>query len=174
MKLKSILGGAIALSLVSFGSYANGQGVVNFKGSVINAPCGIAPESIDQSIDFGQISKAHLNAGGTSVKKNLDIKLVNCDLTATNALTKGVKVNFSGTTLAGDTKTLGTAGDATGTGIVIYSQDGTQVDFVADSAPQAIKPGDNTLHYNTWVVAPGKAAKEGAFTAVAHFNLAYE
>ncbi|STG02111.1 PixA protein [Escherichia coli] len=70
-------------STVSFGVNAanQGQGVINFKGTVIDAPCGIAQESADQTINFGQISKAHLNADGISVKKDLDIKLVNCDAT---------------------------------------------------------------------------------------------
>ena len=54
---KTVMAAAVAATLVSFGANAanQGQGVVNFKGSVISAPCGIAPESADQSIDFGQI-----------------------------------------------------------------------------------------------------------------------
>ncbi|MCV5657541.1 F7-2 fimbrial protein, partial [Escherichia coli] len=71
-----------------------GQGVVNFKGTVIDAPCGIAPESADQTIDFGQISKSHLKNDGISVKKDLDIKLVNCDFTDPTAK-KTVSVTFS-------------------------------------------------------------------------------
>lgn len=79
--LKSTLGIAIAFSLCAVAHAANqGQGVVNFKGTVIDAPCGIAPESADQTIDFGQISKTHLENSGISVKKDVDIKLVNCDL----------------------------------------------------------------------------------------------
>lgn len=68
--MKSVLGMAVALAFSSVAHAADqGQGKVNFKGTVINAPCGIAPESADQSIDFGQISKAHLEADGISVKK---------------------------------------------------------------------------------------------------------
>ncbi|MCJ2597335.1 fimbrial protein, partial [Escherichia coli] len=90
-------------STVSFGVNAanQGQGVINFKGTVIDAPCGIAQESADQTINFGQISKAHLNADGISVKKDLDIKLVNCDATEIGKLTNGVKVSFTGTTING-------------------------------------------------------------------------
>lgn len=71
--VKTVMAGAVAMTLVSLGANAanqnQGQGVVNFKGTVIDAPCGIAPESADQSIDFGQISKAHLNNDGISQKK---------------------------------------------------------------------------------------------------------
>ncbi|MEP8376732.1 fimbrial protein [Escherichia coli] len=162
-------------STVSFGVNAanQGQGVINFKGTVIDAPCGIAPESADQSIDFGQISKAHLAADGISVKKDLDIKLVNC--TFENDKLKTVKVAFSGTTVNGQPSELGTAGN-TGTAIVVSSSDGTLVTFdgTAGSATK-VKEGDNTLRYSTWVKkATGGTLKEGDFTAVANFNLAYE
>lgn len=65
---------------------------------------GIAPESADQTIDFGQISKAHLNAKGTSVKKDVNIKLVNCEL---GAAQKTVQVTFKGNTVDGAKKCWG-------------------------------------------------------------------
>jgi major pilin subunit PapA len=43
-----------------------GSGEVDFKGVIVDAPCGIAPQSIDQTIDFGQLSLTHLNSGGIS------------------------------------------------------------------------------------------------------------
>ncbi len=68
--LKPTLGVVFAFSLCSVANAADqGQGVVNFKGTVIDAPCGIAPESADQTIDFGQISKSHLTAGGDFCKE---------------------------------------------------------------------------------------------------------
>lgn len=168
--IKTVMAGAVAMALVSFGANAanQGQGIVNFKGTVIDAPCGIAPESADQSIDFGQISKSHLNtADGISVKKDLNIKLVNCEPN------KSVKVTFTGATLEGDNTALGTAGD-TGTAVVISGQDGKLVQFGSEGAAQSLKEGDNTLHYSSWVKAASKgSAKEGAFTAVANFNLTY-
>ena len=173
--IKTVMAGAVAMALISFGANAanQGQGVVNFKGSVINAPCGIAPESADQSIDFGQISKAHLEATGISMKKNLDIKLVNCDATAVGALTKGVSVTFYGTTVAGANTELGTAGK-TGTAIVINGQDGKDVEFGAKGAAAKLG-GDQTLRYTTWVKkATGGTLAEGDFSSVANFSLSYE
>ncbi|MFG3825449.1 fimbrial protein, partial [Escherichia coli] len=87
-----------------------------------NAPCGIDPESADQSIDFGQTSKAHLESNGISVKKDLNIKLVNCNA-AELSKSGSVKVSFSGTTIKGQVKELGTVGD-TGTAIVISDASG--------------------------------------------------
>ena len=164
------MAGAVAMALVSFGANAanQGQGIVNFKGTVIDAPCGIAPESADQSIDFGQISKSHLNTDGISVKKDLNIKLVNCEPG------KNVAVTFTGATVSGAPTELGTAGD-TGTAVVISGQDGKLVSFGTEGAAQSLKEGENTLHYSSWVkkATNTESVKEGDFTAVANFNLTY-
>ncbi|WP_414667602.1 fimbrial protein, partial [Escherichia coli] len=134
---------------------------------VIDAPCGIAPESADQSIDFGQISKSHLEKDGISEKKDLNIKLVNCEPNNT------VKVTFTGATIDGAVNELGTAGD-TGTAVVISGQDGKLVSFGSEGAAQSLKEGENTLHYSSWVKkATNGTVKEGDFTAVANFNLTY-
>ncbi|EMY7295281.1 type 1 fimbrial protein [Escherichia coli] len=173
--IKTIMVAALAVSQVSFGANAanQGQGVVNFKGTVIDAPCGIAPESADQSIDFGQISKSHLNAGGISVKKDLNIKLVNCEPN------KSVAVTFTGAgpgagAGAGAPTELGTAGD-TGTAVVISGQDGKLVSFGTRGDFQTLKENNNILHYSSWVKkATNGTVKEGDFTAVANFNLTYQ
>ncbi|MDQ8061171.1 fimbrial protein [Escherichia coli] len=172
--LKSSLGIAIAFSLCAVAHAANqGQGVVNFKGTVIDAPCGIAPESADQTIDFGQISKTHLENSGISVKKDVDIKLVNCDLSGGE---KKVKVTFSGRSL-GDGTELGTAGN-TGTAIKMSAADGSFVKFDGATSVGSynLKTGDNTMRYSAWVQKASTASSvtEGAFTAVANFNLTYE
>lgn len=168
--IKTVMAGAVAMALVSFGANAanQGQGVVNFKGTVIDAPCGIDPDSADQSIDFGQISKSHLNADGISVKKDLNIKLVNCEPN------KSVAVTFTGATVAGAPTELGTAGD-TGTAVVISGQDGKLVSFGTQGDFQTLKENNNILRYSSWVKkATNGTVKEGDFTAVANFNLTYQ
>lgn len=85
--IKSVIAGAVAMAVVSFGVNAapttpQGQGRVTFNGTVVDAPCSISQKSADQSIDFGQLSKSFLQAGGVSKPMNLDIELVNCDITS--------------------------------------------------------------------------------------------
>ena len=85
--IKSVIAGAVAMAVVSFGVNAalttpQRQGRVTFNGTVVDAPCSISQKSADQSIDFGQLSKSFLEAGGTSKPMDLDIELVNCDITA--------------------------------------------------------------------------------------------
>lgn len=180
MKLSKIaMASALAMTLVTVGAQAasQGQGVVNFKGTVIDAPCGISPESADQTIDFGQISKAHLAANGSSIQKDLNIELVNCEFG--NPATKNkVKVSFTGTT-NGTTATalteLGTSGN-TGTVIMVSQQGGADVKFDGTPGnPTTLVGETNTLHYSAYVKkGTGLTLTEGDFSAVAHFNLAYE
>ncbi|EBN7971170.1 type 1 fimbrial protein [Salmonella enterica] len=168
---KTMMASALAALVMAFGANAadQGSGVVNFKGNVIDAPCGIAQESADQSIDFGQISKSHLAAGGISVQKNLDIKLVNCDV---SKLTKGVAVTFSGNTVNSSATELATAG-TTNTAVVINGY-GSDVTFGTATDDIKLNTGDNTLRFQSWAKqATGKAVAEGEFTATANFNLTY-
>lgn len=178
MKLSKIaMASALTMTLITFGAQAanQGQGVVNFKGTVIDAPCGIAPESADQSIDFGQLSKAHLAANGVSKSQALDIKLVNCVLKAAPAKNL-VKVAFTGTTNGANLNELGTSGN-TGTAIVVSEQGSTTgVKFDGTAGKTTSLSGTSqTLHYSTWVKkATGGTVTEGDFSAVANFNLIYE
>lgn len=173
---KSLVAGVVAMAMFSFGAQAKGQGVINFKGTVIDAPCGIASGSADQTIDFGQISKAHLDAGGISVQKDLNIQLINCNLAnGGNAAYKTVKVAFTGTPVNGYNDELGTAGN-TGTAIVVSESSGQSVSFDGTQGSNSnLQTGDNTLRYSAWVKkASVGALKEGDFTAVANFNLTYQ
>lgn len=178
--IKTVMAGAIAMTLVSFGVNAaapstnQGEGRVEFKGMVINAPCGIAPESADQTIDFGQISKAHLNNDGLSIQKPVDIKLVNCDFSDGSAPNKTVEVMFTGTTAAGGAGTdLGLS--KTNAIIRMQTQDGTLVTFDGTTKTNATKlmDGNNTLHYQAWVQKGAKAVEEGEFSATTQFALKY-
>ncbi|HAX5284049.1 TPA: type 1 fimbrial protein [Escherichia coli] len=174
--VKTIMAGAVAMALVSFGANANqGQGQVSFTGTVIDAPCGIAPESADQTINFGQISKAHLTSGGTSQHKNVDIKLVNCNFTEQK---KTVTITFSGSSVGADKlDELGTSG---GTGTVIKMStaagDFVKFDGSTSAGSYSLKKGDNTMRYSAWVqkASGDGAVTEGDFAAVANFNLTYQ
>lgn len=170
---KVIITGAIAMILVSSGANASNQrGHVNFKGAVIDAPCGIAPEkgSAAAEVDFGQVAKSYLAKGGVKVK-DFYIKLTNCDVTN---LKKGVAVTFSGNIVKDAITELATSGP-TGTAIVLNSMGkdiplGTATDYITLS-----NNDDNTLKFSSMLKqATGKSVGEGDFFAVANFNLSYQ
>jgi type 1 fimbria pilin len=60
---KTLLAVAMA-TLISGSAFADDQGTgkIKFKGVVIDAPCSIAPDSVDKEIDLGQITTAVINA----------------------------------------------------------------------------------------------------------------
>ena len=172
MRSKLSLAAVLTASLISFGAQAGeGQGVVNFKGSVIAAACSIAPESADQTIDFGQLSKSHLETGNASETKNVDIRLTNCD--TSSLVDKTVEVTFGGTIIPGSPTQLGTLGE-TGTAVILSSAAGTDLTIGTPSDPTAIVDGNNTIRFGARVVqATGLIVTEGDFTAVSNFTLAY-
>ncbi|HIA0410220.1 P fimbria major subunit PapA [Escherichia coli] len=186
--IKSVIAGAVAMAVVSFGVNAapttpQGQGRVTFNGTVVDAPCSISQKSADQSIDFGQLSKSFLQAGGVSKPMNLDIELVNCDITsfkgvggAPGAKKGTVKLAFSGPRVSGHNEELDTSG-GTGTAIVVQAA-GKNVSFDGtEGDANTLKDGDNVLHYTAIVKkssANNAQVTEGAFSAVATFNLSYQ
>lgn len=175
---KTILISALTAVAFTASVHANqGSGKVNFKGTVINAACGIDPDSVEQTVDFGQISMNHLNTGNTSNPIPFSIKLVNCD----TAQAANVQIAFAGATTA-DTEQLGTTG-TTNTAIKVSNQNGALISFDGiPSQAQTLIDGNNTLHFSSWVEAATdgatpaqpKPVTEGQFTAVANFNLTYQ
>ena len=155
--------------MVSFGANAapQGQGKVTFNGTVVDAPCGIDAQSADQSIDFGQVSKVLLNNGGTSTPKSFDIKLTDCDITNYKAGNKAGTVSLTFSGVQAGTDMLQTVG-STNTAILITDPHGKGVSSLVD--------GDNTIHFTALVKkdTSGNDVAEGAFSAVANFNLTYQ
>lgn len=158
----------IASSAIAAGS--TGQGVVNFKGTIVQAACGIAPEFADQTIDFGQLSSIHLNGGGVSQSKDVVIKVVNCTLNDAGSTNNTIQVAFSGvTTVPGELSTTGT------TGAVILMNSATgNVLFDGSNGPiQKFNAGNNTLRYSAVVKKGVNTITEGQFSAVTNFTLSY-
>src|SRR5471030_558566 len=99
---KALIAAVIAFGSVSMAHAADpakpdeGHGKISFKGSIIDAPCSIAPGSDIQEIDLGQISKVALDSTeGRSTPKGFTIQLEKCSFDAAG-MNKKVKVTFSG------------------------------------------------------------------------------
>ena len=168
MKKFFVVNGLICC-LISSSVMAAGQ--VNFKGVIVDSPCGIAPQSIDQTIDFGQLSLTHLNSGGISNPIPLQIELVNCALGQNKQNT--VSVKFTGSTVGSTTDVLGTTGN-TGTGIVINDVNGN-IQFNTASNALYFGGGSNIINFSAWVKKADATTdvKAGTFSAVTNFTLEY-
>lgn len=182
MKLNKIMLAAVMAFGVSSLAHAvdQGHGKVTFTGSIIDAPCSIAPEAVDQTVELGAISKVALKEGGKSTPRNFQIKLENCELTVDDKDPKKnntVSLTFTGATSAVDAKLLGITGTAKGAGIGLT--DGSGNDIVLGTATKAIslQNGSNTLSFAAYL--QGDSASKavivpGEFQSVADFTLAYQ
>jgi type 1 fimbria pilin len=176
MKLnKIVLAVSLALGMASFANAADqGHGKVTFTGSIIDAPCSIAPESIDQTVELGQISNAALKDNGQSTPKNFDIKLESCSF-GTPAAKNKVQVTFTGMESAGGKGLLGITGNAKGASVAITAADGQIIELGKPTKAHALQDGNNTLSFAAYMQGDGASAAitEGDFQAVADFTLAY-
>lgn len=169
---------AAAMGLMLAAGMANakdeGHGKVTFTGSIIDAPCSINPDSIDQTVEIGQVSNVALAANGntgTSVPRNFEIKLENCDVT-TGAT---VKTTFTGAEGATD-GSLGITGTAKGASLILTNGNGEQIKLGEASDAHQLQKGNNTLLFSAYLQGDGASATitPGDFSAVADFTLSYQ
>lgn len=185
---------ALAVSaLVSTTAYAKdmGSGKLHFKGEVIEAPCEIDPNYVDQDIDLGQVTTSHINSTGYSENKQVEIKLINCTLNTTvktgteSDLYSKVDVTFNSTahvTEGSDLNLLDntTAGAATGVGVRLLNSDGSK--NITLGTPEEITlnqaSAEQSLLFNARMelIDGTKAtpATPGAVTAEATYVLEYK
>ena len=178
MKLnKLMLATAIAFSTASVAHAAptpnQGSGTVTFSGEIIDAPCSITPDSVDQTVPMGQISSRILAKEGKSSAEPFSIELKDCALNTV----KNVKVTFTGTPDAVNSKLLALSGSASGAGIVIYDQlHAKEVELGTATDGQGLNEGNNALKFAAYLQgnSASGAVVPGQFTSVANFTLAYQ
>ena len=178
MKLNKIMMAAVITLGISSVAHAavkdQGHGKVTFSGSIIDAPCSITPDTIDQTIELGQISKVALKENGQSTPRNFSIDLENCEVGEKDK--NKVLVTFTGMDSAGDTGLLGITGTAKGAGVAITDGSGKVIKLGAATKAQLLQNGKNTLSFSAFMKGDGATAvvTEGEFQAVADFTLAYQ
>lgn len=177
MKNKIVLTLIAALCGMSSVAHAEsaGNGIVNFSGSVVDAPCSINPTDSSQTVDLGQLSNAVLNGGGDSQGAGqskpvmFDITLEDCALTTLN----NVKVMFNATTKNDDKKLIVNNGDANGTFVRIRQGD-TLLNMGTATSNIGLMNGSNQLAFSADVVGDGKTqVTPGSIRASATFELSY-
>lgn len=182
MKLSKLtLASAIACSSILAAHAADTHnGSVTFNGKIIDTPCSVSQEDLQQTVEFGEISKMTLDTVGTSDIRTFDITLKNCSLdTATAA-----KIVFNGGTASGtNNELLALNGSASGAGIAVeYSGDKIKFDGATAAVDAAqLSTGDNRFAFTSYVAKlptpeSGTAAEivTGSFTSTANFVVSYQ
>lgn len=156
-------------------SYAadNSSGTVTFSGAVVESPCSITPESVDQTVELGLISSSLLQgdtAPGKSTPQNFKISLENCDPAAT-----GVNATFTGPAgLANSGKSFAIQGDAKGASVVLVDGSGGYVESGVPTNNQILQAGKNILSYSAYLEGDDiTGVVPGDFNSIVTFTLAY-
>lgn len=167
----------ISLGMVSYVCAAadQGHGKATMTGSIVStqSTCSLSPESVDQTIDFGQVADTALQAGsgsGKSTPRNFSINLENCDATGNNI----VNVTFFG--MAGKDGRLGITGTASGASIAFTDGAGEVIKLGQPSKSFALQNGNNILPFAAYLQGDGVPGniKPGDYLAVADFTLSYQ
>jgi len=181
MKVSSLASAimTVAVTAISTTGMAadQGHGVVNFKGSIIDAPCSIAQESKYQTVDMDQVSNVSLKNGGKSSPTAFKIELHGCELGALKSAT----ATFTGAPSFGNSDLLGLKGTAKGASLAIADHSGELIKLGTTSPAQSLSDGNTSLQFNAYLqgdmlAEEGGAAEivPGSFEAVANFTLAYQ
>lgn len=189
MKLNKISSAfIISMGLAAFNAQAEdvGNGSVTFKGNIIDAPCSIHPESVNQEVELGQIASASLKGGGKSTPRFFNIKLENCSLEMEDTETPGnqgretvantVSIMFGGPEANTAKDLLAISGDAKGAGVAIENMLGERVVLGETASAQTLVAGENTLQLSAYLMGLGDdtAIAAGSFRAVTNFTLVYQ
>lgn len=150
-----------------------GHGKITFTGSIIDAPCSISPDAVDQTVDLGAVSNVSLANGGNSNPQPFTIHLEKCSLETA----KTVSTTFDGA--AGKDGLLGMTGDAKGASIAITDGSSNVVTLGQPTAGQVISAGaqEADLAFSAYLKGDGGDAKTiipGKFQSVANFTLNYK
>ncbi|MFY0479247.1 fimbrial protein [Achromobacter marplatensis] len=180
MKLNklALLLATITLGAASSASFAaNDGGEITFKGSIIEAPCSIAAESANQTVQMDKITNAALKNGGKSTPKAFQIRLTECDL---DDAKKNVTATFSGQTSVPQPDLLAfTSGIAAGASLAIADARGNLIKANTPSLATKLIYADNVLEFQAYLQGDmdgdtGSAIVPGDFTTAATFTLNYQ
>lgn len=181
---KALLAVAMA-AIISGSAYAEdqGSGKITFKGVVIDAPCSIAPDSVDKEVDLGEVTTAVINANGKSSAVPVEINLENCKLDdpgdETDTPITKVDVTFSST--ATDTSDANLMSNTYASGaqnVGVRLLDNAESPITLGAANElALSAGSETqtLHFKAQMeVVSGQTATAGQVTSTANYVLAYK
>ncbi|TNI56701.1 fimbrial protein [Aeromonas dhakensis] len=177
---KTTVASAIMMVMLSSSAFAaeapkdQGHGVIKFVGSIIDAPCSISQESLDQTIQMGQVANSLLEQQGETPLRPFEIKLESCSLETA----KDARITFKGTPDKNDAKHLAITGTGKGAGIALVNlQDNAEIPLTIPTKVSSLVEGDNLLKFGAKLVSnvkSGDKATPGEFSATSDFIMTYQ
>lgn len=169
---------AIASMLFGAATIANAAdvGKVTFFGTIVDAPCSVTAESLDQTVPLGFISMNALADKGESNPQPFKIQLEQCNF-GDPAVKNNVTTTFTGVSspVAAANELLAIQGaTAAGAGVAIRTYEGKPIVLGVATAPSLLVGETPVLQYSAFLKGGNTDVKAGEFTAVTNFQLSYQ
>lgn len=171
----------VTLSVCSAAAAKNqGSGTVHMGGDIVETPCGIASNSLDQTIDFGLMSMADAAPGSEplliSSRQYFQIELVNC--TPASQVKPGfayraMNIIFDGAPDNEEPDLLAITGDAKGVAIELLTEEGSRLALGKSTADYLLVDGHNRLNFSAQLKLHPDYARDGGFNSLVKFTLSY-
>lgn len=151
-------------------------GNIQFKGSVVDAPCAVALESEDQIVHIEQVTLKSLGKKDevSGQAQQFYVYLTNCDVsTYTNAA-----ITFSGQSDAASPGALANtagSGGAVGVALRLFGPDGKKLDVNSGTASGTVplSTGENTIPMSVDYLTTADTPTAGSVEALATFQIIY-
>lgn len=165
--------GLMLLTLPGLGWASHqGRGQVDFNGEIVEVPCNIDTDSLDQTIDYGVVSGRNTQ----QLHKAFDIKLVDCQLASQSKpgyIYRKASITFYGQPDANDVTLLGVSGDAKGLAIKLTNQHQQHIVLGESHDDYELVNGDNNIRFFTELKISNQHRKAGEFQALLQFIVSY-
>lgn len=162
---------ALLSSVVHAAPPASGTpGTVRFEGEIVSGACGIDADSLDQTVNLGQVpTNMFAKKGDRSTKVPFEIVLTDCDTTTYQNAT----VNFSGAGHIENTDILGIIGAAEHVGIRLQAGSNEFLKLGTATNSILLSNGDNHLQFGAMYEATAVGVTPGDADSIAQFTVAY-
>ncbi|MGE6180853.1 fimbrial protein [Aeromonas salmonicida] len=169
----ALTGSAFAADEVSKPTQGGG-GTINFKGQIVDSPCTLSAESVDQNVSLGAISITALNAGTSTQITPFTIKLQDCEADTK----KKASITFRGDLTNGSDKYLALQNTkAKGAAIKLTTASGNDITLNEAVSLGDITQSEHEMKFGAQVVKTATGANAvvaGDFTATAAFTMTYQ
>ncbi|MFE8148909.1 hypothetical protein RBA69_17045 [Brenneria goodwinii] len=156
-------------------AWENEHGLVGFGGKIIETPCYLDADSVDQSIDMGK-ERIGDKSDVVISQRIVEIKFRGCLLKTDNGsgLTRStVNIIFQGMKSDRDSALWAVSGDADGVALKIMDRSYTIISEGEEGVIQQLADGDNTITLIVQLVSVMKTIKAGSWHALISFKVSY-
>lgn len=146
---------------------------ITIRGDILETPCTIAPDSVDQTIEMGVIPLSTLSVHGSGKPVPFTLRLEGCTLQRVDPHRPEWQrfiVTFAG---SADGSDFALQGDARGAALRIADRDGNVSQPGVPLPTYPLAAGENALHYTLQLIRDHHAVQEGSYHSVISFRLNY-